>query len=121
MNLSWFSSIRKEAYLSFLVVATARPGSLYCPNKMMLGRAKKAKSRRMRVEKVTSTMRIFFGGAVAVGIGGGVVGIKEGSSGDAVASKLCEASAESTALGTATERELKGVASDVGERGAEGG
>ena len=58
---------------------------------------------------------------MAVGIGGGVVGIKEGSSGDAVASKLFEASAERTTFGTATERELKGVASGAGERGAEGG
>ena len=36
-------------------------------------------------------------------------------------SKLSEALADITASGTAIERELEGVASFVGERGAEGG
>ena len=49
-----------------------------------------------------------------------MVGIK-GSSGEAVASKLCESVAESTALGIAIERELRGDALGVGERGAERG
>ena len=66
-------------------------------------------------------MRIFFGGAATVGArGGGVVGL-EGSSGEAVASKVCEALAESTQLGIATASELRGDALGIGERGAEGG